>query len=129
MQSPFRDANEIEWVDDQVVCATHSAHGNVGGFVHGGLITTMLDSAMGGTVIKRLPEGRTAVTSTLTVSFLEPARLGDVLVAEATVNRIGRTLAYVDGHLFRRGDPTLIATATGVFALVDTGPRRDEPNE
>lgn len=118
MEAPFRTHNQIHWVEGRVVCRTGPDHANVNGGVHGGLISTMLDAVMGGTAIQALPQGKAAVTSSLTVNYLAAGEIGDELVATATIRRLGRTLAYVDGELHRSGDDLLLATATGVFAIV-----------
>lgn len=118
MDSPFRAHNEIEWIDDQVLCRTQPHHANVGGTIHGGLIATMLDSVMGGTVIAALPDDKTAVTTSLTVNYLDPAQRGDVLVASATIRRLGTTTCFADATLTRQDDETPLATASGVFAVI-----------
>lgn len=117
MKSPFREANAMEWLGDIVRCQTSPTHASTGGSVHGGVMATMLDSAMGGSVIQA-SSGRRAVTSQMSVSFLEPAQVGDLLEARATVDRVGSTLAYATGELRRVADGLLIATATGVFAIL-----------
>lgn len=117
--SPFRDANGLSWEGDHVrVETTHDDHANIGGTIHGGLLMTMLDSVMGGTVIAGLPEGEVAVTASLTVNFLAPAHPGDVLLAWAEVTKQGRRIAFVDGWITREGSDEKLATATGTFAVV-----------
>lgn len=118
MKSPFRTHNGFDWVDGRIVCHADERHGNLAGTIHGGVALTMLDSVMGGSVIAALPEGQAAVTSSITTHFLRPAHVGDVLVASATIRRLGRTLAYVDGTLVREADGAELVTATGVFAIV-----------
>ncbi|MGA4507508.1 PaaI family thioesterase [Propionibacteriaceae bacterium G1746] len=119
MESPFRTNNDILWSDDdRVICHTDQRHANVGGTIHGGVMATMLDSVMGGLVIRALPDDRTAVTSSLTVNYLDPGYVGDVLVATGTIRRLGRTTAFVDATLTRQDDDTPLATATGVFAII-----------
>ncbi|MGO4957185.1 PaaI family thioesterase [Luteococcus sp. Sow4_B9] len=118
MVAPFRTHNGIVWDDGVVRCTTREHHANVAGGIHGGLISSMLDAVMGGTVILHLPSHQAAVTSSLTVNYLAAGRIGDTLLASATVRRLGRTLAHVDGSLTRESDGKLLATATGVFAIV-----------
>lgn len=120
MDSPFRTHNDIHWDNGRVVCTTGDQHRNAGSKVHGGVLMTMLDSVMGWTVIEQLPEGQSAVTSSITVNMLAPGEIGDTLVATAVVRRIGRTLAYVDGTITREGSEEPIATGTGVFAIVSS---------
>lgn len=116
---PFRDHNQITWDGQRVRCATTAVHANRSGAIHGGLLASMLDSVLGGVAIAALPAGRTVVTSSLTVNYLAPGWAGDVLVGSATVRRLGRTLAHVDGEVRREDDDALLATATGVFAILD----------
>ncbi|MEL4358461.1 MULTISPECIES: PaaI family thioesterase [unclassified Luteococcus] len=118
MIAPFRTHNQIVWDGEVVRCATQPNHANVGGGIHGGLISAMLDAVMGGNVILQLPADKAAVTSSMTVNYLRAGRIGDTLVASAVVRKVGRTLAYVDGTCTKEGDPTPLATASGVFAIV-----------
>lgn len=118
MIAPFRTHNQIVWDGEVVRCTTQPHHANVGGGIHGGLISAMLDAVMGGNVILLLPPEKMAVTSSMTVNYLKAARIGDTLVASARVRRIGRTLAYVDGTCTRDGQDEPLATATGVFAII-----------
>lgn len=118
MVAPFRTHNGIVWDGEVVRCATTERHANVGGGIHGGVIAGMLDAVMGGNVILQLPADKMAVTSSLTVNYLSAGSIGDLLVGSATVRRVGRTLAYVDGTLTRETDGQLLATATGVFAII-----------
>ncbi len=118
MVAPFRTHNEIVMDGRVIRCRTQAHHANVGGGIHGGLLATMLDAVMGGNVILELPDGRSCVTSSMTVNYLAAARIGDTLVASAVVRRIGRTLAYVDGTCVRESDGLELATASGVFAII-----------
>ena len=119
MVAPFRTHNGIVWDGELVRLITTDHHATVGGGVHGGVIATMLDAVMGGNVILRLPEDKMAVTSSMTVNVLAPARIGDQIEATAVIRRIGRTLAYVDGTCTRVGQDAPVATATAVFAIID----------
>ena len=75
---------------------------------HGGLIATLADSAF---AFACNTHGTVTVASGFDISFLEPARLGDLLVAEAReVARRGRTGVY--DVTVRRGD-TVIAEFRG----------------
>lgn len=130
MDAPFRTHNGFVWHDGRVVCHTDERHANVVGTVHGGVGLTMLDSVMGGAVIQALPDDQVAVTVSMTSQFLSPARVGDVLVASAEIQRLGRSLAFVDATLRRASDERVLVTASGVFAVVpSTGavPDRRDP--
>lgn len=58
----------------------------------------------------------TAVTSNLNINFLARPAPTDV-IADATLVRIGRRLAYAEVRLHSLGHPELIAHATGSYAL------------
>ncbi len=74
-------------------------HLNINGVVHGGVYATILDTAMGGSVVSLLQEGETTATTSLYVEFLRAARAGAVLTAVGRVLRRGRHIAFAEGHL------------------------------
>jgi uncharacterized protein (TIGR00369 family) len=73
------------------------AHLNYNDVVHGGVISSLIDSVAGGAVRTLREESeirqRPHATSDLHVSYLAPAR-GTELVAEAKVVKMGRTAAF-----------------------------------
>ncbi|SES38795.1 uncharacterized domain 1-containing protein [Tranquillimonas rosea] len=92
------------------------AHANRRGILHGGIATTLLDTAMGSTAGLVPGEARSTPVSTvsLTIQFLAPGRVGTRLTATGNVTGGGRSLKFVEGEL-RDEEGTLIASATGVF--------------
>ena len=62
---------------------TGDQHVNVNGGVHGGLIATLLDATMGRAVRDSLEDGQSAVTVSMTVTYLSGAEAGDELLASA----------------------------------------------
>src|SRR4051812_14470417 len=73
-------------------------HANAHGIVHGGMLATFLDSAMGSAVFHVLQ--RRCVTLRLSIDYLMPARLGDWLEAEAEVVGHDAQVAQVRGRLY-----------------------------
>jgi glycerophosphoryl diester phosphodiesterase len=63
---------------------------NPDGFVHGGTIMKLVDTAAG-VVAMRHARRRVATVSVDSMSFLAPARVGDLVVIRASVNDAGRT--------------------------------------
>jgi uncharacterized protein (TIGR00369 family) len=61
--------------------------------VHGGAIVAAADHSFGAVVSTVLPEGVVPATATLTSDFLRPAFAP--VTFEASVDRVGRTLAFV----------------------------------
>jgi uncharacterized protein (TIGR00369 family) len=74
-------------------------HLNINGVVHGGVYATILDTAMGGSVVSLLTEEETTATTSLYVEFLRTARKGEVLTAVGHVLRRGRHVAFAEGNL------------------------------
>ncbi len=61
-----------------------------GYIVHGGLVATLLDTAMGGACFSVLEDGETFLTADLTVEFFRPARPGTVRAEGRVVHRTKR---------------------------------------
>ena len=86
-----------------------------GGIIHGGIVTTMLDYALALAAFSRLEPGQSFATVSLTTHFLRQALPGRHL-AKARLDRMGGKLIFASAELFREGDETPLATATGVMA-------------
>ncbi len=88
-------------------------HTNNLGIAHGGILSTLLDVAVG--TAARLTAGRSVVTLDLQARFLSAGR--GTLEAEGRVTRAGRSLLFCEATI-RDGDGTLVATATGLLKPV-----------
>lgn len=85
------------------------------GFIHGGIIATVLDEAM--SKVSRLSDVRT-VTAELNVEYLKPVPVNEELLVEGyPVRREGRQL-YHQGEI-RDAAGTLLARGRGRFVIVD----------
>ena len=85
------------------------------GFIHGGIIATVLDEVM--SKVSRLFDVR-AVTAELNIEYLKPVRVGDELMVEGfNTRREGRQL-YHEGEI-RDAAGTLLARGRGRFVVVD----------
>jgi uncharacterized protein (TIGR00369 family) len=89
-------------------------HANSHGIVHGGMLATFLDSAMGSTVFHVLQ--RRCVTVRLSLDYLMPGRIGDWLQAEAEVVGHDEHMVQVRGRLYGPRHETL--AAHGTFTLL-----------
>lgn len=85
-----------------------------GGIIHGGVIMTALDTAMG--FAATAATGKNNVTLELKVNFLEPLD-GGVYEIYARVLRRGRHTVVVDGELYKEG--ALAAKALGTYFILD----------
>jgi uncharacterized protein (TIGR00369 family) len=80
-----------------------------GGFiVHGGMVTTLLDTTMGGACWATLAEHESFLTADLRVEFLRSARPG-TLRAEGRVVQRNRRVAFCSADLYQEGE--LIASS------------------
>jgi uncharacterized protein (TIGR00369 family) len=99
------EAGEIEWDAAQEFCF----HDGAGGFiVHGGMVTTLLDTAMGGACWAMLGEDESFLTADLRTEFLRAARPGTLRAVGRVVQR-NRRVAFCSADLFQNGE--LLATA------------------
>ena len=89
---------------------------NPAGYVQGGLLTAMLDDAMGPVVAAHTNGASFPTTIDLQVQFLRPVRPGPVRVV-ARVVQLGKAIAFLEGELFDQND-RLAARATASAALV-----------
>jgi len=90
-------------------------HLNLQGLVHGGVLATLLDTAMGLAIRSALEPGRRHVTIEMGVHYLRPAHPGR-LRARGRVARIGREIAFADAEVVDAQDRVL-ARATGTFSV------------
>jgi uncharacterized protein (TIGR00369 family) len=86
------------------------------GFVHGGVISTLMDNTGWYAAVSSLEEGFTAVTMEIKINYLKPA-LEKYLLASATIKRQGRSTAFVTIEL-HDNKQALIAYATGTYAII-----------
>jgi uncharacterized protein (TIGR00369 family) len=90
-------------------------HLNLQGLVHGGVLATLLDTAMGLALRSALDPGRRHVTIEMGVHYLRPAHPGR-LRAHGRVVRIGREIAFAEAEVVDAQDRPL-ARATGTFSV------------
>lgn len=112
--------NVLGMVDDQYVIelSLESHHMNQFGFVHGGVLFTMLDAAMSRACFNALSEERKAgVTLEMKINYLKSVWEGSLTVYGKLVNLTRRT-AYVEGHILNE-EGELVAKATGSMYLPD----------
>lgn len=85
------------------------------GIVHGGIVTTLLDEAMGGYLYDGL--GERAVTARLAVRYRNPTPVGEELLIEGWEESRRKGFVNMRAKL-SRVDGTVLAEATAKMALV-----------
>lgn len=108
----WRRRREGRWVYGML---TEAKHANRNGVAHGGVVTTLLDVALGRTSSEAQGDRKQATLS-LDVQFLKPLRLGEFAEIEGTVVRATRSILFLRGDLHVAGD--VRATAQGTWKIL-----------
>ncbi len=93
-------------------------HRNRNGVVHGGMLMTFADRALGDTA-RQGDAGRKHATAQLDVHFVSAAKIGAVVDLRARVIRETRNMVFVEGELTSEG--RIVATAKGIWAILSRG--------
>lgn len=81
--------------DLQVV--TDQQHTNPMGLIHGGLMTSLADAAMGNAVRSL---GIKGVTADMSISLMAAARPGDTMIARGKVLKTGKNLIFAEALIY-----------------------------
>ncbi len=103
---------EIEFPASDAICQQH-------GFVHGGVIGAVLDSACGFAALTTMPPDTGVLTVEYKINFVSPA-LGDRFLTSGSVRKAGRTITLAQGDAFalRDGERKLVATMTATMMTI-----------
>ncbi len=96
--------------------ATTEDMANHSGFVHGGMISTLADSAMGRSLRTLSPGVVRAMSFDLKLNFINAAKVGEKLRAIGHVIHAGRRTAVAECRV-EGSDGRLVATASATFAV------------
>ncbi len=98
--------------------ATHISQQN--GFVHAGVISTILDSACGYAGLSAMPENSDVLTVEFKINLMAPAK-GERFVAEGRTVKAGRTLTIAQGEVVAHdGDKrTTVAVMTATLMRME----------
>lgn len=89
-------------------------HANRNGFVHGGMLVTFVDRAMGQTARHRVDATRGA-TVNLNSQFLAPARIGDLVKVVPQITAITARMVFISGTVMVGAVPVL--SAQGIYRV------------
>ncbi len=92
------------------------------GFIHAGILTTIVDSAAGYAAYTMAPAGTNVLTVEYKANFLAPGR-GDRFVATGRVIKAGRTLIISQGDVFAHCeglDPVQVVTLLSTVMVLRT---------
>ena len=109
---------EVEVADDgsaRMRFTAREEHLNQAGTLHGGVLATLVDTAMGAAVRSATDDGDVPATSQLTVTYLRPGKPGE-LVVTARVRTRGEHLTVCEADVEQEDRSLVHAVAT--FALL-----------
>jgi uncharacterized protein (TIGR00369 family) len=124
-KSPFTDPWEPLYskkTDKVVIMGLRLAkpHTNARGLIHGGLIASLADNAMGYSCAQTMGWASSLVTISLAVDFVGSAEIGQWLAVESEVIRTGSTICFAQSLI--KADDAVIARANGTFRVVPKKP-------
>ena len=107
-----------EYSEGKATCSIslRDHHFNNGGRVHGGVLSSLADTAAGAAVRSVRPEGKLSATTDLSISFIRPPT-GDSLVALAEVIHAGRKLFRCEIAIYCENK--LVAKTNATFMIVE----------
>jgi len=91
------------------------------GFIHAGIITTLVDTACGFAALSLMPEDAAVLTTEFKVNLLSPAK-GERFIARGKVVRPGKKLMVCLGEVFAEedGKRKQVALMTASMMVMDT---------
>ena len=90
-------------------------HLNPNGTLHGGVIYSVADTAMGAALFSRLEPGEQCATLEIKMNYLLPVTGGSIAAEAVVVSRTTR-VGVLEARVYGEGD-ALVALATGTFYI------------
>jgi acyl-coenzyme A thioesterase PaaI-like protein len=103
---------------------TRDIHRNISGAVHGGILMTMFDRAMGVQIRQLRPDERFA-TASMTTDFLRSGRIGEFIRFEAVVMKSGRNTVFMRAEAWAAD--RLVGSANAIFMVAGRAIATEDP--
>lgn len=94
------------------------------GVLHGGVVTTLIDSVCGLAVLAALDVPRRIATIDLRIDYVRPASPGEDVVARAECYKVTSQVAFVRCVAHQGEEEDLVASASGTFMIHRESRRR-----
>ncbi len=91
------------------------------GVLHGGVITTLMDTAGGSAAFSVARQGQAVATLDLRIDYLRPAHPPDPVVGKALCYRLTPTVVFVRGEAYHADSSNAIANLTATFLVGAVG--------
>jgi uncharacterized protein (TIGR00369 family) len=101
---------------------TRAEYANPGGTVQGGILTAMIDAAMGPLVVAATGGTRVPVSTDLHTTFFKGATIGPRCFVEARIDRLGGSVAFTSAVVTDESG-TILARAVHTARLINTESR------
>jgi acyl-coenzyme A thioesterase 13 len=124
--SPFLDLMAPLYcagVGAQLVIGFHvqDKHTNARGTLHGGVLASIADVALGYSLGTSTNPPTSMVTASLNIDYSGSAKVGDWIETAVDIQKRGSRLAFANAYFHANGQR--IARASGVFLVVESAPR------
>lgn len=107
----------------EIALRAEDHHLNLLGTVHGGMLATVADTAMGLAMRTRMERGSNYVTAQLDLHYLAPGRTGRIVGIGRAV-KSGGQMGYAEADVLGEGN-SLLARASATFIVVRERPDRE----
>ena len=110
------EIKDLEWGTSILEVKLEEKHLQPFGYVHGGVIASVMDAATFWAVFPQVKDGMGLTTVEIKVNFLAPIQKGK-LVAKGRCIKIGKTLALGEAYI-KNGEGGLLAHGTATMMIV-----------